>query len=174
MPAACCSGFQLGEFNILIDKRQMYDHDIRIHLLARGPGIAPGSTFPYPGTQVDMAPTWLSLVGLPKPAHMDGKSITPLLIDATVAGVPTQTVAGINQLAPQGKTAYGAAWRDSIFIEYYYNSRNAKCENYPTESDANNFIGIRHFGGSDPVKPSKYGDTSYTECVHHRPQATAT
>ena len=24
-----CAGFQLGEFNILIDKRQMYDHDTR-------------------------------------------------------------------------------------------------------------------------------------------------
>jgi hypothetical protein len=29
-----------------------YDHDTRIHLLARGPGIAAGSLFPYLGTQV--------------------------------------------------------------------------------------------------------------------------
>ena len=74
---------------------------------------------------MDVAPTLLGLAGVDEWAsHMDGKSITPLLIDATVAGVPTQTVAGINQLAPQGKTAYGAAWRDSIFIEYYYNDYN--------------------------------------------------
>ena len=31
-------GFQLGEFNILMDKRHVYDWDTRIHLLARGPG----------------------------------------------------------------------------------------------------------------------------------------
>ena len=31
-----------------------YDHDIRIHLLARGPGITPGSLFAFPGTQVSV------------------------------------------------------------------------------------------------------------------------
>lgn len=112
-------GFQLGEFNILIDKRQMYDHDIRIHMLARGPGISPGSTFPYPATQVDMAPTWLALAGLKKPSDMDGKSITPLIVDPAAAGVPSQTKAAIAALAPKGKAAYAAAWRDSVFIEYH-------------------------------------------------------
>lgn len=85
-------GFQLGEFNLLIDKRQSYDHDIRIHLLARGPGIAAGSTFAYPGTQVDLATTWLGLAGLAKPVGMDGRSIAPLIIDPTAPGVPAQTV----------------------------------------------------------------------------------
>ena len=42
----------------------------RIHLLMRGPGITPGSIFPYLGTQVDIAPTWLGLAGLPKPSTM--------------------------------------------------------------------------------------------------------
>jgi N-acetylglucosamine-6-sulfatase len=36
-------GFQLGEFNIPMDKRQPYDWDTRIHLLARGPGITAGA-----------------------------------------------------------------------------------------------------------------------------------
>lgn len=110
-----------------------------------------------------MAPTWLALAGVRKPAHMDGKSITPLLVDSAAPGVPSQTAAGISALAPAGKASYGAGWRDSIFIEYYFNSANTKCRNYPTEDDTNNFIGIRHFGETDLVKPSKFGDTSYTE-----------
>lgn len=36
-------GFQLGQFNILMDKRHVYDWNTRIHLLVRGPGIKPGT-----------------------------------------------------------------------------------------------------------------------------------
>ena len=46
-------------------------------------------------------------------------------------------------------------------IRYYFNSPNSKCTGYPTEDSTNNYIGIRHFGPSDPVKPSPFGDTSY-------------
>ena len=56
--------------------------------------------------QVDMAPTWLALAGLSKPSHMDGKSITPLIVDPAAAGVPSQTKAAIAALAPKGKATY--------------------------------------------------------------------
>ena len=45
-------GFQLGEFNILMDKRHVYEWDTHIHLLARGPGIPKGTTWSEPATQV--------------------------------------------------------------------------------------------------------------------------
>jgi N-acetylglucosamine-6-sulfatase len=55
-------GFQLGEFNIPMDKRQPYDYDTRIHLLARGPGIKPGTTWTQPATQVSLSVcVWLFL-----------------------------------------------------------------------------------------------------------------
>lgn len=63
-----------------MDKRQVYDWDTRIHLLARGPGIAKGALFELPATQVDIAPTFLGLAGVPKPADMDGKSLLPHLV----------------------------------------------------------------------------------------------
>lgn len=151
-------GFQLGEFNILIDKRHVYDHDTRIHNLIRGPGIQPGAQFPWLGTNVDQAPTWLGLAGVTQPKIMDGRSYAPLLIDGDDDAVPAQTRAHIKAVAPNGKAAYQSAWRDSVFIEYYYNSANAKCSGqYPTESAANNFIGIRHLEGSE------FGDTLYAE-----------
>ena len=133
------------------------DHDTRIHLLMRGPGIAPGSTFPYLGTQVDLAPTWLGLAGLPKPPTMDGRSIAPLLLEADAPGLPAQTKAHVVALAPHGQKAFASTWRDSVFIEYYFNSPNTKCRDYPTEDSHNNFIGVRHLAGSE------FGDTSYTE-----------
>jgi len=151
-------GFQLGEFNLLIDKRQMYDHDTRIHLLVRGPGIAPGSTFDFLGTQVDNAPTWLGLAGVKTPAGMDGKSFAPLLVNPSVGDdIPTQTKAHIADVAPRGVVEYAANWRDSVFIEYYFNDANTKCKNYPTEDNHNNFIGIRHMADNE-----QFGDTSYT------------
>lgn len=137
-------GFQLGEFNILIDKRQMYDHDIRIHLLVTGPGIKHNSTFDQFGTQVDLASTWLGLAGIDNPVSMDGRSIVPLLItDPDAEGIPAPTAAHVKKMAPNGAAAFAAKWRTSAFIEYYFNSPNAKCTGYPTEGTTNNFIGIR-------------------------------
>ena len=60
-----------------MDKRQVYDWDTRIHLLARGPGIAKGASFELPATQVDVAPTFLGLAGVQPPPDMDGKSLLP-------------------------------------------------------------------------------------------------
>ena len=132
-------GFQLGEFNILMDKRQPYDWDTRIHLLARGPGIKPGSTWSQPATQVDMAPTFLGLAGIQKPVQMDGKSLVPLLMDAETiiapslhqeepmdAVVSASTKAHLVSLGGNS-TTYGAGWRTAAFIEYYFNDPNAKC-----------------------------------------------
>ena len=175
-------GFQLGELNMLMDKRHVYEWDTKIHLLAIGPGIVPGSTWSQPATQVDMAATFLDFAGVPvSPERFDGKSIKPML-------VPTTT-----------SMDYIANWRDNVFIEYYYVAPNLKCvENctaltpeeeypltqqwcgdltpgantkcwggkqcttdcYPTEDLNNNFIGIRY------MKGSAQGDVLYAEFQH--------
>ena len=60
-------------------------------MVVRGPGIKAGSTFDWIGSNVDVAPTFLSLAGL-DPAStsppMDGKSFTHKLIDPTAELVP--------------------------------------------------------------------------------------
>ena len=173
-------GFQLGEFNMLMDKRHVYEWNTKIHLLARGPGIPSGSTWSQPATQVDMAPTFLALAGVEVSAdRFDGKSLVPLL-------KPNEPNAQM----------YAEAWRDHVFLEYYYVEPNNKCvencsvvppnhqyphrdadcgdltpENnavcwggnlcnqacYPTESPANNFIALRFMAGS------AHGDLLYSE-----------
>ena len=108
--------------------------DTKIHLLARGPGIPPGSTFSAPGTQVDLAPTFLGLAGLAKPAVMDGKSIVPLLVDGAdrPGGALAATRQHIAAVAGAGSAAgsvegYRTKWRQEVFIEYYYCEYNDKC-----------------------------------------------
>lgn len=120
-------GFQLGQFNIPMDKRQVYDWDTRIHLLARGPGIAKGAKFELPATQVDIAPTFLGLAGVPKPADMDGKSLLPHLVPggSTDSALASSTVGHLKALP--GRAEYAAGWRKGVLLEYYYNDFNAKC-----------------------------------------------
>mmetsp|Transcript_117923 Transcript_117923/g.234923 ORF Transcript_117923/g.234923 Transcript_117923/m.234923 type:complete len:576 (-) Transcript_117923:127-1854(-) len=118
-------GFQLGQFNIPMDKRHVYEWDTKIHLVGRGPGIRPGSTFAQPGTQVDMAPTFLGLAGLRAPSAMDGKSIVPFILDASSGDLLESTRAHLVALGDHD--AYTKAWRTEVFMEYYYCNRNVKC-----------------------------------------------
>ena len=115
---------------MIMDKRHVYDWDTRIHLLARGPGIAAGSTWSQPATQVDLAPTFLGIAGLDKTAVMDGKSLMPLLTAApsvhhATAPLHPATARHLAALGPVGE--YTAGWRDAAFIEYYYVAPNVKC-----------------------------------------------
>ena len=73
----CADESALAVAAVPMDKRQVYDWDTRIHLLARGPGIAKGASFELPATQVDVAPTFLGLAGVQPPPDMDGKSLLP-------------------------------------------------------------------------------------------------
>merc|ERR1712232_394522 len=97
------------------------------------------------------------MAGLDRPEAMDGRSIMPLLVDQHDKKLPAQTRAHVAKLAPAGRDAFAAAWRDHVFIEYYFNADNAKCGGYKTEDLHNNFIGLRH------MPSSEFGDTSYTE-----------
>ena len=146
--------------------------DTRVHLLARGPHIAPGSSFAYAATFVDLAPTFLAIAGVPKPPSMDGKSLLPLLQESSE---PTAAAAA----------AVRAGWRKDVLLEYLYNSDNDKCvrgcnmskvgdyprddeycidlaggtgcwgppacraECYPTESPANNWRALRSVDAAD-------------------------
>ena len=130
-------GYQLGEMNLAIDKRNVYEFDIKIHLAIRGPGIPAGSTFDQPATNVDIAPTILELAGVESP-QVDGRSLVPFL----------------------KKTAdyKSKAWRNSTYHEYYYIGIDNKCgQLHPIESPDNNFIAVRHQTGS------KFGNILYAE-----------
>jgi arylsulfatase A-like enzyme len=50
-----------------------------VPLIARGPGVKKGSVPSQFVANIDLAPTFLDLAGLPVPASMQGRSIAPLL-----------------------------------------------------------------------------------------------
>jgi len=93
---AADNGWYLGDLG-LYDKRFMYEPGLRVPLIARGPGIKAGSTPAQFVTNIDWAPTFLDLAGVPVPASMQGRSIAPLLRGEA----PTD-------------------WRRSIYYRYYH------------------------------------------------------
>jgi arylsulfatase A-like enzyme len=72
-------GFFLGDHG-WYDKRFMYEESLRMPFLARYPReIAPGSVCKSMALNVDFAPTFLDLAGMPVPADFQGSSLRPLL-----------------------------------------------------------------------------------------------
>jgi arylsulfatase A-like enzyme len=89
------NGWYLGDLG-LYDKRFMYEPGLRVPLIARGPGIRRGIAPDAFVANIDLAPTFLDLAGLPIPDSMQGRSLAPLLRGETPAG-----------------------WRRSVYYRYY-------------------------------------------------------
>jgi arylsulfatase A-like enzyme len=73
------NGYQLGAHRLRSDKGDPYEESIRVPLIVRGPGVAPGSTIAPLAVNVDLMPTFLALAGAPLAPSLDGRSLLPLL-----------------------------------------------------------------------------------------------
>lgn len=90
------NGFLFGEHG-LIDKRNAYEESMRVPMIVWAPGmIKIGSVIPQMILNIDIAPTFLELAGIPKPVQMQGQSFLPLLKGENIT------------------------WRNKIFYEYYW------------------------------------------------------
>jgi arylsulfatase A-like enzyme len=90
------NGWYMGDLG-MYDKRFMYEPGLRVPLLARGPGIKAGGTPDQFVANIDLAPTFLDLAGLPIPGWMQGRSLAPLL---------------------RGERP--ADWRQTVYYRYYH------------------------------------------------------
>jgi arylsulfatase A-like enzyme len=90
------NGWYLGDLG-LYDKRFMYEPGLHVPLLVKGPGIKAGSVPEQFVANIDLAPTFLDLAGLPVPESMQGRSLAPLL---------------------RGESP--ADWRTSFYYRYYH------------------------------------------------------
>ena len=89
------NGWYMGDLG-LYDKRLMYEPGLCTPLLARGPGVKAGIMPDQLVANIDLAPTFLDLAGLPVPESMQGRSLAPLL---------------------RGERP--ADWRTSVYYRYY-------------------------------------------------------
>ncbi|MDR1376791.1 MAG: sulfatase-like hydrolase/transferase, partial [Synergistaceae bacterium] len=105
-------GFFLGEHGFF-DKRFMYEECQRMPAVMRLPSlIRAGSVSSALSMNVDFAPTFLALAGIPVPDDMQGESLLPIL-------------------AQQGKTPDN--WRKAVYYHYY---------EYPAEHSVKRHYGV--------------------------------
>jgi arylsulfatase A-like enzyme len=90
------NGWYLGDLG-LYDKRFMYEPGLKTPLIARGPGVKAGGVPKQFVANIDLAPTFLDLAGLPVPDSMQGQSLAPIL---------------------RGESP--ADWRTSVYYRYYH------------------------------------------------------
>lgn len=90
------NGYFYGEHGLSVERRLAYEESIRLPLLVRAPGVASSGTVRDELVlNIDVAPTLLSLAGIPVPGDIQGRSLVPLL---------------------KGERP---AWRSSFLVEYY-------------------------------------------------------
>jgi N-acetylglucosamine-6-sulfatase len=73
------NGYHLGQHRLRNGKFQMYEEDIRVPLIIRGPGIQAGVTLKQMAVNIDLAPTMARWGRATPDRVMDGQSLTPLL-----------------------------------------------------------------------------------------------
>jgi N-acetylglucosamine-6-sulfatase len=73
------NGYHLGHHRLPGGKGTFFEEDIRVPLVVRGPGIAPGTRRDEFVLNLDFVPTWVELAGARPGREMDGRSLVPLL-----------------------------------------------------------------------------------------------
>ena len=72
------NGYHMGEYRLAPGKQTAFDTDIHVPLVVTGPGVPAGRSVDRLASNIDLAPSFLSLAGAPTPHSVDGVSLTPL------------------------------------------------------------------------------------------------
>jgi arylsulfatase A-like enzyme len=119
------NGFQFGAHRLDHGKGDAYDESIRVPLIVRGPGVAPGRSEPALALNIDLAPTFAAWAGADAPDTIDGRSLVRLL-----SGKSTQRewrsdfLVELDTREDAGITEYTALRTlDYLYVEYVSGER---------------------------------------------------
>lgn len=127
------NGYHLGDYSMLQGKQTAFDIDIRVPLIACGPAVARGALQQAIVSNIDLAPTFAALAGVPLTSESDGKEIQQLLREGKTEKIDWRHFAIIEhrrvnynindpdrQEAEDGKLPSYTALRfqDLLYVEY--------------------------------------------------------
>ncbi len=72
-------GEEFGEHGGRYHGTTVYDEQVRVPLVVAGPGVRAGQVVPTVVQTIDLLPTALSALGIPRPARLRGRDLGPLL-----------------------------------------------------------------------------------------------
>jgi HEAT repeat protein len=75
-------GEEFGEHGGRYHGTTVYEEQVRVPLVVAGPGVRPGARVSAVVQTIDLLPTVLSAVGIPRPARLRGRDLGPLLARA--------------------------------------------------------------------------------------------
>jgi arylsulfatase A-like enzyme len=78
-------GEEFGEHGGRYHGTTVYDEQVRVPLVVVGPGVRAGQVVPTVVQTIDLLPTALSALGIPRPARLRGRDLGPLLAGETTA-----------------------------------------------------------------------------------------
>jgi N-acetylglucosamine-6-sulfatase len=151
-------GYNLGQHRLPSCKLNVYDHDLRIPMIIKGPGITAGSVLSHPASNVDVGPTMLGLAGLDGYAvspPMDGRSVVPLIVDPRHPSVSAVTRSHI--LRESERRAPN--WRTHHFVEYYSLGNVVRTGHLVDDAKSNTYRALRYTSGG----PVGSGNMLYAE-----------
>ena len=80
------NGYHMGEHRLANGKQTAFETDIRVPLIATGPGVAHGTSVSALTSNIDLYPTFVRIGGGGVPTTIDGHSIRALLRGTAVRG----------------------------------------------------------------------------------------
>lgn len=124
------NGFHLGEHH-LWSKHTLFERATRVPMMMAAPGVRGGARSERTTELLDIYPTLAALAGLPAPAHLEGKSLAPLLENpAAVWDRPARSVV-MRDGGTLGRAVRTERWR---YVEWG-NGGSAGIELYDHRSD---------------------------------------
>lgn len=108
------NGLHMGEHRLTAGKLTAFDSDIRVPLIATGPGIPAGRTVAQLTENIDLGPTITDLAGTHTLAGVEGRSLVPLLHGRPVT-----------------------RWRTAVLIEHHGRDVNPSDPDHPPTGSGN-------------------------------------
>jgi len=83
-------GEEFGEHGGRYHGTTVYEEQVRVPLVVVGPGVQEGKASPSVVQTIDLLPTTLSALGIPRPARLRGRDLGPVLSRKAPAGDPAR------------------------------------------------------------------------------------